>query len=211
MDRISTKMEGLAVTVTITSISCMHRSLFHPLATLTHRIWAGTETKETENKTNSTRIGTNLNWNWLRKLTRKSYLRSQCSDPFFCNTELHLNARFLIQYRLQVSKSSAMEDAHSTSLKLSILRCTNQWVCKHNCDMFGARNEPKRLNDVKNASCFEVQRWVLVARNKTIFPDRKAYKICRVVTKLLSMPKLNSSIWSKPDQAVSVYRKKSPS
>jgi hypothetical protein len=33
-----TKMEDFAVTVTVISISDVHRSLFHPLATVRHRI-----------------------------------------------------------------------------------------------------------------------------------------------------------------------------
>jgi hypothetical protein len=33
-----TRMEDFAVTVIITSISGVHRSLFHPLATMRHRI-----------------------------------------------------------------------------------------------------------------------------------------------------------------------------
>jgi hypothetical protein len=41
-------MKDFAVDVAMFSVSEMRRSLFHPLATLRHRIWAGPETKETE-------------------------------------------------------------------------------------------------------------------------------------------------------------------
>jgi hypothetical protein len=43
-------MDGFAVSVTVISVSDVHRSLFHPLATVTHRIWAGTwnNTKQTQ-------------------------------------------------------------------------------------------------------------------------------------------------------------------
>lgn len=43
-------MENFAVSESVTSISGMHRSLFHPHATLRHRIRAGPETKQTKER-----------------------------------------------------------------------------------------------------------------------------------------------------------------
>jgi hypothetical protein len=46
-------MEDVEVNVTIALISGVHRSLFHPLATVRHRTWAGPETKEKRVKQNN--------------------------------------------------------------------------------------------------------------------------------------------------------------
>jgi hypothetical protein len=180
-------MEGFAVTVTMASIAGLLRSLFRPFATLRHRIWAGPETKETENKTNSIRTGTNVNWNWLRKLTRKSYLRSQCSDQFSVTQifiEMHdswFNTCCKFQ-NPQPWKTHTRLHWSCPSKDAQISEFVNTTV------IYSAQGMKTNALTISKSLFFEVQWWVLVGRNKAIFPDRKANQICRVVTKLLSMP-----------------------
>jgi hypothetical protein len=119
--RICNIKQGAEVTVSVALVSGVHRSLFHPLATVRHRMWAGPEEKK------SIRRATNTNCGWLTKWKQKAYLCCCCSWSVFCNALLRLNERFLIRRVVRFNfpdRASRLMVCTICSLQLCVLKYT---------------------------------------------------------------------------------------
>jgi hypothetical protein len=161
-------MEDFAVDVRKFSVSEMHRSLFHPLATVRHRTWAGPETKETEQ--NKTLQCDPYRWRLHshNEHTSLPLLLALCISSV---TQLLLNTKFFSQFaarfnifvrgRRSVGCTVRLLQLFTFERTTRLHRKTNVAVC--------CRNENKWLNKVK----FQ-------------FPAFVLRKIVRLLSKIIS-------------------------
>jgi hypothetical protein len=135
-------MEDFAVAVTMFSISGVHRSLFHPLATLRHRIWAG-PAKETKKQLQYEHQQTDIVS--MNKINTQGLPLLLVLLPSLLNTDLHLNIKFLNQYAVRCNipdHGRRTIECTVCLLQLSALKWTTQLRWRK-------RNENKRHNEVK--------------------------------------------------------------
>jgi hypothetical protein len=136
------------------SISGVHRSLFHPLATVRHRTWAGTWNKRNK-QTQKLLLEqlTNIFLGELSKWTQKTYL---CCVllwallPVFCSAVLSCTEQLLVQYAVRFGipePRRLIAECNICPLKLSTLKWPAQWKWTHSCKSSWARNEKWRHID----------------------------------------------------------------
>jgi hypothetical protein len=150
-------MEDVAANVRMCSVSGMHRSLFHPLATVRHRMWAGPETKEIkQNKT--LQCGPNR-WK-LHSHNEHTSLPLLLARWISSVTHLLLNAKFFSQnaarFNILVRRRRSVE-CTVRLLRLSTFERTIRLYRKVNIAVW-CRNENKLPNEVKfQTSAFAVK------------------------------------------------------
>jgi hypothetical protein len=149
--RICNMKQGAEVTVSVASVSGMHRSLFHPLATVRHRMWAGPEKK----KRTCIRIATNTNCGWQTNWKQKAYLCCCCCCSWyvFCNAALRLNARFLILRPVRfnsLERASRLTECTVCSLQLCVLKYTVRYKYNSKRQVMKTRDITNSESDILN-------------------------------------------------------------
>jgi hypothetical protein len=126
------------------TVTEVHRSLFHPLATVRHRMWAGPGTKETEKNKKHQFVPNKWKLHSRNKhITLPLLLALWLSSV----THLLLNMKFFSQFR-HASISSLVEGIRLSLLQLSMFKRTTRLYRKVNVAVC-CRNGNKLLNEVK--------------------------------------------------------------
>jgi len=186
----------LSVTVILIPNSGMHRSLFHPLATVRHRIWAGPE-KEKQIGNIFLKTLTNTHCRYVTKKKHQiTFIYSSCllSPTFELNQQFLL--RSVVHFKILITEANNCVQLSSS--QLYVLKWTTQWNRKHSVisqPMQGIKNSARNAtssfwslqneivgkNEKSKTSSKSELKFTALWRSSVQFGNRRIPKKCKIL------------------------------